>query len=110
MPADRRSKPAASRGHRRGGTHADEPASNEPARNEPAQAANPSTAADDSGPPTLAPAAAAAADMTEAPLNRAERRARKAGKGPQQLPGKGKVGQQKGPVQTPRIWANRRSG
>jgi hypothetical protein len=44
------------------------------------------------------------------PANRAERRAHSRGKSLAPKPGQGKVAGQKGPVQGPRMWANRRSG
>jgi hypothetical protein len=72
------------------------------------KAADPSTAETEPDPDSSPDAAA---QTTAAPLNRAERRAaQRAGRSSQQPTGKGKVGRQKGPVQTPRMWANRRSG
>jgi hypothetical protein len=54
----------------------------------------------------------AEAPEPEAPLNRAERRAKARGKSTDQAQpsGRGKIGGSKGPAQSPRMWANRRSG
>jgi hypothetical protein len=60
---------------------------------------------------TAEAAEADAVDADDPPLNRAERRAR--GKKGQHQPGgqgHGKVAGAKGPVQSPRMWSNRRSG
>jgi len=62
----------------------------------------------DGAPAEKEPAEAELAE--DVPLNRAERRARGKGSTQHQPAGRSKLSSPKGPPQSPRLWANRRSG
>ena len=91
-----------------------------PSKKAAAQPAEPAAASPESEPEAAADPTDAAesaesadpADSAEAPLNRAERRAKARGKSLSQTQpsGRSKVGGAHGPAQGPRMWSNRRSG
>jgi hypothetical protein len=77
----------------------------------PAKATNATTAKVEGSQTASAEPATGDADAEQAPMNRAERRAKGRGKTASQVPGaRGKVTGSHGPSHTQRNWANRRTG